>query len=317
MVLPMVVLATLIAINAVLIALLLQSQRKITAEPAAQLRSTGTSEAQRLPSSPAQDSPSVSQSPSTPSTPTPVQKVAVPTRLLVATSKTNAWRATVGDCKTPGRVERSTDGGKSWKRAVNDTLSPIMGLEVESNGNLYAVGGAGDDCALYYIAYSKDGAIAARTDQPQGVWSRNPRKPDQIQGPGFARATPCKSRHVLGLAALNDSQALVVCMGGSVIVTSNSGRSWKKADQLVGSMAVAAGGGRYWVAGQGKTCNGIAIQSFSLTGGKPSRGDRRCATNLTLTPGRIAIDVSGKAIWLWAGDDVHVSTDRGRTWKAQ
>jgi hypothetical protein len=25
------------------------------------------------------------------------------------------WRATVGDCNTPGKIERSTDGGASWK----------------------------------------------------------------------------------------------------------------------------------------------------------------------------------------------------------
>ncbi len=56
---------------------------------------------------------------------------------------------------------------------------------------------------------------------------------------------------------------------------------------------------------------------FSLAAGKLSRGGSRCAADLPLTPGRIAIDGSGKAIWLWAGDKVQVSTDRGRTWEAR
>jgi hypothetical protein len=31
----------------------------------------------------------------------------------------------------------------------------------------------------------------------------------------------------------------------------------------------------------------------------------------------IAIGASGKAIWLWDGNEVHVSTDRGKTWQAR
>jgi hypothetical protein len=46
---------------------------------------------------------------------------------------------------------------------------------------------------------------------------------------------------VVGLASLSTSEALLVCIGGSVMVTSNSGKSWKKADELVGTMAVGAG----------------------------------------------------------------------------
>ena len=93
------------------------------------------------------------------------------------------------------------------------------------------------------------------------------------------------------------------------MVSSNSGKSWKKADELVGTMAVGAGDGRFWVAGNGKNCDGIAVRSFSLTDGKLSRGGSRCAADLPLTPGQIAIDGSGKAIWLWAGDKVQVSTE--------
>jgi hypothetical protein len=45
---------------------------------------------------------------------------------------------------------------------------------------------------------------------------------------------------MLGLASLSTSEALLPT-GGSVMVTSNSGKSWKKADELVGTMAVGAG----------------------------------------------------------------------------
>jgi hypothetical protein len=101
------------------------------------------------------------------------------------------------------------------------------------------------------------------------------------------------------------------------MVTSNSGKSWKKADELVGTMAVGAGGGRYWVAGAGKSCDGISVRSFTFTNGELSRGRSSCAADLPVTPGAIAIGASGKAIWLWDGNEVHVSTDRGTTWQAR
>jgi hypothetical protein len=316
-VLPLAVLAILVAVNAALIALLLRSQSQVTAQPAGQLTIGSTLPTQEPASSPAQgESPSLTPTPSPSSTPFTEPKVAIPTRLLFATSATQAWRATVGDCQTQGQVERSDNAGKSWREAEKATLGPIVRLGVESNGNLYAVGGAGEDCSIRYISYSAAGEIAAQTDKPRGIWFRNPKDPDEVHGPGSAKAMPCKRQHVVGLASLSTTVALLVCTDGSVMVSSNSGEAWKKADELVGTMAVGAGGGRFWVAGEDGSCDGIAIRSFSIAAGKLSRGPIRCAADLSLAPGRIAIDVSGKAIWLWAGNKVQVSTDRGRTWKA-
>jgi hypothetical protein len=317
-VLPLAVLVILVGVNAALIALLLRSQSQVTAEPASQLTIGSTSPAQAPASSPAQDeSPSITSTPSTSSTPPTDQKVALPTRLLFAASATQAWRATIGDCQTQGRVERSDNAGKSWRQAGKAALGPIVRLGVDTNGNLYAVGGTGKDCSLRYISYSTAGEIAAQTAEPRGIWFRDPRDPDKIHGPGAASATPCERQHVVGLASLSTTEALLACTDGLVMVTSNAGKSWKRADKLAGTMAVGVGDGRFWVAGKGENCDGIAVRPFSFTAGKLSRGGSRCATDLPLAPGRIAIDGSGKAIWLWADNKVRVSTDRGRTWKAR
>jgi hypothetical protein len=317
-VLPLAVLAILVAVNAALVALLLRSQSQVTAQPAGQLTIASTLPTQEPASSPAQsESPSPTPTPSPSSTLPTEPKVAVPTRLLVATSATQAWRATVGDCHTEGRLERSDDAGRSWRQTGEATLGPIVRLGVEANGNLYAIGGAGKDCSIRYISYSTTGEIAAQTANPRGIWFRDPRDPDEIYGPGAARATPCKRQHVVGLASLSTTEALLVCTDGSLMVSSNSGKSWKKADELVGTMAVGAGDGRFWVAGKGKNCDGIAVRSVALSAGKLSRGGSRCAADLPLTPGRISIDGSGTAIWLWAGDKVQVSADRGRNWQAR
>jgi hypothetical protein len=315
---PLAVLAILVAVNAALIVLVLRSQSQVTAQPAGQLTIGSTLPTQEPANSPAPgESPSPTPTPS-PSSRLPAEpKVALPTRLLVATSATQAWRASVGDCRTEGRVERSDNAGKSWRQAQKAILGPIVRLGVESNGNLYAVGGAGTDCSIRYISYSAAGEIAAQTGKPQGIWFRDPKNPDEVYGPGLAKATPCKGQHVVGLASLSATEALLVCTDGVVMVTSNAGKSWERADKLAGTMAVGVGDSRFWVAGKGENCDGIAVRPFSLTAGKLSRGGSRCAGALPLAPGQIAIDGSGRAIWLWAGNKVRVSTDRGRTWEAR
>lgn len=311
-------LALLVAINAFLIVLLLRSQREVNAEPTGQITLTGT-----LPSEPAASSPaarasaSTSPNPEHSSSPSTDQEVAVPTRLVLATSSKKAWRATVGDCEKDGRVERSTNGGKSWRRTVKPALGPLVRLGVESDGNLYVLGGAGKDCSIRYIAYAKDRATAGQTDKPRDLWYRDPKDPDRIHGTGSAEATPCKGQHVVGLASSSRSEALLVCTRGSVMVTTDSGKSWKGAGELGGTMAVAAGGGRYWVAGTGENCDGVALRSLALSGGKISSDRTLCIADLPLTPGQIAIDVTSKAIWLWAGNKVRISTDAGRTWTSQ
>jgi hypothetical protein len=237
--------------------------------------------------------------------------------LLFAASTRTAWRATAGDCQTQGRLERSSNGGKSWQQVAKPALGPIVRLGAESDDNLYVIGGTGKDCSAYYIHYSADGSIAEQTGAPQGHWYADPTDPDEIQGPGPAKRRPCKGQHVLGLGSLSMSRALLICTDGSVMVTTNSGKSWKKADKFVGTIAVGSGGGRVWTAGKGKKCDGIAVRSFSLTSAGKLSHSSRCAPDIQLSPGRTAIDASGGAIWLWAGNEVQVSTDGGRTWKSR
>jgi hypothetical protein len=318
-VLPLIALTLLVAVNAALVALLLRSQRPVTVEPASQLPFNSTSPTTSAGTSPAPgEPPSDSPTPSPSSTRPSKKKVELPTRLLFATSTRTAWRATAGDCLTQGRLERSSNGGKSWEQVAKPALGPIMRLGVESDDNLYVIGGTGQDCSAYYIHYSADGSIAERTGAPQGHWYADPTDPDEIQGPGSAKRKPCNGQHVLGLGSLSMSRALLICTDGSVMVTTNSGKSWKKADEFAGTIAVGSGGGRVWTAGKGKKCDGIAVRSFSLTAaGKLSHSSSRCAPDIQLSPGRTAIDDSGGAIWLWAGNKIQVSTDGGRTWKSR
>src|SRR5215213_7877862 len=122
-VLPVMVLAILVAVNAYLIALLLRPEPQIAAEPLAQ--STPSTRPTATPSAsspdPEQSPSSTSPSPTSESSPssTADPEVIATKRLIAAASARQAWRATVGDCSNaPATVERSADGGKTWKRSL-------------------------------------------------------------------------------------------------------------------------------------------------------------------------------------------------------
>src|SRR5690625_2400087 len=50
-------------------------------------------------------------------------------RLIVNADDAIAWRATVGDCATPGVLEHTTDQGETWRELPLD-LAPVSRLRV-------------------------------------------------------------------------------------------------------------------------------------------------------------------------------------------
>jgi hypothetical protein len=315
------VIAVLIVVNLLLLFLLFRPDRILTARPADHDRGDGDSPAMTtLPAT--TSSPSVSGDQTTsassdastaqiPSThriePAPVQRL-----LLVMSSKT-AWRATVGDCNTPGEIERTTDGGMSWERIVENGPAPIVRLGPEPSGDLFTIGGTDRSCSVRYMAYANDGTVTASTTRLLNTWFPSPRNRDEINGPGGTRSTPC-SGHVIDLAPFNLSRALVVCEDGAAMSTRDSGKTWRHAAEIRDAVAVAAGNGTYWVAGTAADCNGITVRSVTISGANSSQGDSRCAPADNVPPGQVALHVSGNAIWVWAGSQVQVSSDAGRSW---
>ena len=319
--LPWIALALAIAASVVLLVLLVRHNRAISAELAA---AASKSWAPVAPNTPKNNTPSTdknkaetSAKPSASAKASPSRKTVTTAkpanRLLLATSAATAWRVRVGDCKTPGILERSTNGGKSWNIAGKAGLAPIVQLGFEQ-GNLYTVGGFGANCTARYVEYSSDGLITGQTDFPVGVWFLDPNDPDQINGPRNAKASPCGQQRLVGLAALDTSRAIVICSNGAMMATFDSGTSWKKVDEARGTVAVAAGGGRYWTASSAKDCSGVSLQWFAVRQGALAPGTRRCAAASKVTAGEVAIGVSSDAIWIWANKTVSVSRNQGRSW---
>ena len=297
-------LVVLIAVNVVLLFVLFRPDRVLTAQPSDQ----GTVDRGSLT---ATSSPSASTDP-TPST-RPVEPAPVE-RLLVATSSKTAWRATVGDCDTPGEIERSTNGGDSWKRIVGTGPAPIVQLGAEPSGDLFAIGGTRRSCSVRYVAYAGDGTVTTSAS-PANVWFPTPENRDEINGPDGTKDTPCHG-HAIGLASLSLSRALVMCDDGTAMSSGNSGKTWRQLARIPDALAVTAGSRRYWVAAAHEDCNGVTVQSLTEKGGSLTRGGTRCAAGLEVAAGQVAIDVTGDGtIWLWTRSTVVVSKDDGQTWK--
>ena len=311
--------AVLIAVNVVLLFLLFRPDGALTAQPA----DSGNGGSPSAASSPVTTSSQSASSGETPvssgasTDPTPSTGTDEPApveRLLVATSSKTAWRATVGNCDKPGEIERSTNGGASWKRIVRTGPAPIVQLGAEPSGNVFAIGGMRQSCKALYIAYASDGTATTVMDNPVDVWFPTPRDPDEINGPGGTRATPCKG-HVTGLAPLNLSRALVVCANGVAMSSRDSGKTWQRLGRIPNTLAAAAENGRYWVARADADCDGVTVQSLTEGSGRLTRGEPHCAAGLEVA-GQVAFDATGDGtIWLWSGSRVVVSTDNGQTWK--
>jgi hypothetical protein len=319
-VLPRAILAALIAVNVVLLFMLFRPDRVLTAQPADQNSSGGSPTVTSSPgttSSPSASSGQTSAGPGSSADSTPSVRPVEPApaeRLLLATSSTTAWRATAGDCNTPGKIEWSTDGGANWTGIVRTGSAPIVILGAEPGGNLFTIGGAGQTCSVRSVAYASDGTVLASSTSPANEWFSTPHDRDEINGPGGTQATPCKG-HVVGLAPLNPSRALVICDDGAAMSSRNSGNTWRQQDRIPDTLAVSAGSGRYWLASTSEGCDGVTVQSVTEKSGALSRGRTRCAKGVDAAGGQVAIDVTGgSTIWLWSGDRVAVSQNGGQTW---
>ena len=246
-------LVVLIAVNVLLLFLLFRPDRVLTARPSHQDPGddgshTGTSSSAI----------GASTSP-TPST-RPIEAVPAQ-RLLLAMSAKTAWRATVGDCNTPGKIERSTNGGASWKGVVRTGPTPIVRLGAEPSGDLFAIGGTRRSCSVRYVAYAVDGT-GTTSASPANVWFPTPENRDEINGPDGTKTTPCHG-HAIGLASLSLSRALVMCDDGTAMSSGNSGKTWRQLARIPDALAVTAGSGRYWVAAAHEGCDGVTVQSLT------------------------------------------------------
>jgi hypothetical protein len=182
-------------------------------------------------------------------------------RLLSAVSSKMAWRATVGNCETPSKIERSTNGVAVRKVIVRTGPAPIVKLGAEPSCDLFAIGGTRRSCLVRYVAYAGDGTVTTSAS-PANVWFPAPENGYEINGPDGTKDTPCRG-HAIGLASLSLSRALVMCDDGTAISRGDSGKTWRQVARIPDALAMTAGSGRYWVSTAHEGCDGVTVQSLT------------------------------------------------------
>ena len=263
---------------------------------------TTSSTAARLPSS------TVSPSTVSPSTgQVPVK------RLLAANSASLAWRAVLGPCPTDPQVEVTRDGGRTW-RPTDSGLRSISRMRSYNESAVFAVGGD-EECESQYAATGGPGESWEILPRFLGqTWYRIPYADHRIHPPGGRWSSPCGDQ--LGdFAGLGVAGGAAICTDGTVRLTQDGGRRWRDLDGVATGRAVGADEQVYVLAMRRGDCDGIGVVLLDPGAEEVDSDSVRCAPIGGDPDQELAVAVRGQVLWLSAGEEVAVSTDRGRNWK--
>jgi hypothetical protein len=321
---PKVAIGGLILLNLVLLAMLVLRDPTATrtAEPA--VTPAGSTSSRPTPT-PTETEATGDQTPSADPTPSASESSASPTatdspsdaerstRMLAVSSDTLAWRAVFGRCPTDAELEVSRDGGRTW-RSTSTGLRSVSRIRAYSDTSVFAVGGA-TDCETRYVATGGPGESWEPNEQLlRQTWYRVPRQPNRVHAPSGRESEPCDER-LQDFAGLGDQGAAALCVGGTVRTTQDSGRTWRDLDGTSAALALGADQQVYVVAIRRDSCDGVALALLDPGAEEIAGGVVRCAPVGRDQIDQVAVGVRDQVMWLWLGDEVQVSTDRGRTWE--
>ncbi|MBD8063400.1 hypothetical protein [Oceanitalea stevensii] len=227
-------------------------------------------------------------------------------RIIVGTDATTAWRAEVGTCEDAATFERTTDGGETWEEVPLD-LAPVSRVRVLGPQTLFVIGGAAD-CEPTYLSSSTAGSNWLSNDQYlDGSWYLVPSDSTTIATPAGTVGVPCKA---VDLAALDASDAAILCQDGDLALTSDGGVSWEEAEAPIAAFAIGVRQDGFALAGTHERCDeDVAVVLTAADGA--ALDEPSC---VAADAGSLAVSGGPDALWLWAGDDTFVSTDGGRSW---
>jgi hypothetical protein len=233
-------------------------------------------------------------------------------RLLAVNSATLAWRAVVGRCPTDPGMEVSRDGGRTWQ-PTDPGLRSISRMRSYNAASVFAVGGD-EECESRYVATDGPGESWVVNSRLLGqTWSRLPSEHHRIHAPGGRLSSPCDDR-IGDFAGLGDGGAAAICTDGSVRLTQDGGRQWRNLDGVPTGRAVGADEKVYVLALPREDCHGIGVVLLTPGARDVERDSIRCAPLGGGPDQELGVAVRGQVLWLWVGDEVAISIDRGRNW---
>ncbi len=234
-------------------------------------------------------------------------------RLLTVNSATLGWRAVAGPCPTDPRVEVSRDGGRTW-RPTDSGLQSISRMRSYNESAVFAVGG-NDNCESQYMASGGPAESWGANPRLLGqTWYRLPTEPNQIHAPGGRLTDPCDD-HLRDVAGLGVAGAAALCGKGTLRLSQNGGRQWRDVAGVTTGRAIGADEKVYVLALRKSSCAGVGVVLLGPGIREIKPDSIRCAPVGGGSDEDVAVAVRGRVLWLWVGDDVVTSTDRGRNWE--
>lgn len=265
------------------------------------------------PSESAGEEPTDEPSEDPPEAPEPVPT----TRLLTAASADRAWRANVGSCEDPSTLEVTSDGGESWDQ-VDPGLAPIVRVKALDEQTMFAIGGDAACSPSFQITASGGDEWQEVNEELAGSWHVEPADRNTIYGPGGA-AEPCEV-DMVDFAGLSNTVAMALCTDGDLQSTTDSGASWGSVASAEGAVAIApqldpeSEVQSYLLASLEADCEGVALRVIGASGGGAGETPTSCAEVGEAEAEGVAVALMDETAWLWAGDQVQVSTDSGASW---
>lgn len=240
-----------------------------------------------------------------PKPPEPKELQAAP-RLLSVVSETVAWRSEGGACEERGEIELTVDGGETWGSAYPATggLGRPLWISGADYTAVQAAIASGEDCLAEGVRTYDSGATWTQEDQviANSVFI-DPLDASAIVWGGERIEGPCDA---ITQVAVTGGTAAAVCQDGALWNVRPESDSW---DQTAIDNAVAVTGseGRWIAAVESHDCNGLGLVEF---GAGPVQ---QIACSSVESGESTALDLQGRTLWVWAGDQISVTANLGRS----
>ncbi|MCU1637209.1 MAG: hypothetical protein JWQ68_2448 [Cryobacterium sp.] len=258
--------------------------------------------------------------PRTTGTPEPTaadEPSAAPTRTIVAISDVGAWRSLIGACPSgPVTPEYTVDGGASWKPSTSTGplgISSVLRLARGDGGSVDMVGQAPAACAPQTLTTNARKDRWAPSTEAVQAWYVVPGTPSTINTPAGIRPTPCAA--VIDVEPGVGEHAAVLCDNQRFFRSSDGGATWDGGIFVAGSRTFAPSADGYLVAATGQPeCEGVQLRVVYPKTAPRDGAPLGCKVTKADTT-EVALSVIGESVWLWVGDEIAVTSDRGITWR--
>lgn len=206
-------------------------------------------------------------------------------------------------------IEVTSDAGVTWSSADTSTIevSGIRALQFGEGGRTQ-LAFVDESCTLHHAQSYVYGGAWETISNASDVWTlgENPESHDIIVSGSRVKA-PCVP---IDLANAGES-GIVLCKNATVATSNDGGASWSDPVPVDGAKAVTADSDHFDVVSvNSEECAGISARRLA---GKEPDAPGSCMET-TVEDAQIAAASRNEVLYVWVGDAVMQSNDRGETW---